>query len=1763
MKLFTDTVTQYIAAQVDRSLHTPAGEGGNELRIFTQSMPPAAVHKIFSGVAEHLDSKVARVRCEMRVAHGLYSHWRGRPGLSISELERIEQRGWIDTDDRLTHYRNLTVGIGEDLLLVVLVGIDHATDRGGLADFHTLTEEAIFRDCMGANYQQWVAEALSAAGLADTAQTGVREFENFLRQLFQLRPRNLIALSDFLTEVLLPKADSCDSASDFLALAFDNLPFWGLPPLLSPTDPSKRTTRLPVLAKIYGRDSYREARERRKALAQIEAARERLGAPPEARGQHGYADVDDFLATLIDFVEQGSTASRERLLQTDFSVVIDILEARLSRRPKKSAPTRLQGPGLQVFLQAVFTSLQEFTARCGRSWPPSQLQQIDIALESFEFDGAEDDIDDGQATAEDVFRGLVGGLDNFLGDFSLTLRAESTDDDAAPLVVPIQLMFGYLDREVEMNTRRLKESRLRFRVCVLAKTGALTVERSFMWVLPPHHEERVRLACARRIEAELSNPAMRLPVMELGQTLDELYFALDESEAHRLLASGLTHATFRDALDGLQAAELGDLNTDLAELSATYRAFVRALSEQGYYVAIEAPLRALVRSYRGTVDLALRRDAERQAYGDELLRRLYQAFMAVPEGTPAASAYVPALLATGITPAIAETVQAREVFLRNGFTQVACTLLEDGSRKGKAAFARLLGLVELRRPLYGLVFDTSRRLTTSLRSFGLIHRLGERPAVAPTLSSQAEMRSDDGNDTVSLTAYLRVSPESRVITRTLADYRQVHSYAVDRLSVLAVNVEDLRPVLAGIDTFLLQELTSQDQSIEVPYYLNVQIIGRGPAATAAQEVLRLWQERWVEDEVRRQRRCRLSVSYRPARSRREVLELLKQVDKKHDVGFLFDFLNDQSGGDSIVPARRFEIDWGAGNIGKFPVCEHPRPPRPADPHLRQGLVSNRRFQVAARHAEITARLKTPDHPGEHHLIFNQVEYGEPERNLTRRMHELSRWVACVDRFVDKSLILDMDTSTVEQRKLVGFTSGVGAYGELNLTLSTESNTAGELLKGTARRLGQIYCEWSANDCQQAAQCLVGEAQAVTGLSLVRALGDEGVMRDVIGYAIANRLYLGTSRATMCAAIPLDSFAHWFDGADVGLIPDLLLIEADLRGEYFSIDATIVECKVGKRSPYHVEEAVMQAAAGLTHLSELFVPNSESERASAFDRRYWWAQLHRALVVRNVRAISPHEADALDCALERLTEGDFDIHWRGVGATFWTDAGADDEELTLRLVKRVGPLLDAHDTVLEVYHVAVGQGAVRTALQHVEPSLREWIWPEQAASVRVDRTESEDGPWRVESTLTPSDSGGADESAPTMAAVDPVPAVPPNVLTPSNAASIVAGSDLGVEVNAAPSRSVPERILLGSELSVRGGLGAPVYWEYDHAQLPNRHLLVFGGSGAGKTYTIQALLLEMAQARQSSLVIDYTDGFLPKQLEPELRERIMLENFVLATGKKLPLDPFRPQHDEIEGIGVIREHPFDVAKRVSSIFTAVYSTLGEQQRATLINKIEQGVTASSFSLQLLYEQLRDEGEDLLANKIMPLARTDPFITTSEDAWAQLFAGQRSKLSILQLARVPTEVQRLIIEFVLWDLWDYLRRSGSKDQPRPVVLDEVQNLDHRSGSPLEKYLREGRKFGASMILATQTMSNFRNDERDRLFQAAHMLFFAPAPTELRSFAAILKDREPGSSADDWARRLSALKKGECLSVGYERRPDGSLRTQIRHVAVTPLADRIGGM
>jgi len=107
-----------------------------------------------------------------------------------------------------------------------------------------------------------------------------------------------------------------------------------------------------------------------------------------------------------------------------------------------------------------------------------------------------------------------------------------------------------------------------------------------------------------------------------------------------------------------------------------------------------------------------------------------------------------------------------------------------------------------------------------------------------------------------------------------------------------------------------------------------------------------------------------------------------------------------------------------------------------------------------------------------------------------------------------------------------------------------------------------------------------------------------------------------------------------------------------------------------------------------------------------------------------------------------------------------------------------------------------------------------------------------------------------------------------------------------------------------------------------------------------------------------------------------------------------------------------------------------------------------------------------------------------------------------------------------------------------------------------------LREGRKFGLSLILATQTASQFNQEALDRLFQAGHKLFFKPATTEVERFAKLLAQATSLSKAE-WTQRLSKLEMGHCWSLGPVLKSGGTFKEEAVLVKITAFDERRFGV
>jgi DNA phosphorothioation-dependent restriction protein DptH len=316
-----------------------------------------------------------------------------------------------------------------------------------------------------------------------------------------------------------------------------------------------------------------------------------------------------------------------------------------------------------------------------------------------------------------------------------------------------------------------------------------------------------------------------------------------------------------------------------------------------------------------------------------------------------------------------------------------------------------------------------------------------------------------------------------------------------------------------------------------------------------------------------------------------------------------------------------------------------------------------------------------------------------------------------------------------------------------------------------------------------------------------------------------------------------------------------------------------------------------------------------------------------------------------------------------------------------------------------------------------------------------------------------------------------------------------------------------------------------------------------------------------------VIIDYTNGFDESQLEKETLQMLRMEQHHVQF-EPWPINPFRRQTTG-SGNKVYEEKIFNTAQRVASVFSSVYY-LGDQQKSVLYQAVREGIEEHGAEMDLtrlmeILDRYASEGPNkesaaTVQSRLMPFVHGEPFGREHPESWNNFYADPDHLCHVIQLMGCPKDFSALVTEFSLVDLYWFARSTGNKDRPKVVVLDEIQNLDHSESGPLCSFLTEGRKFGLSMILATQTLQNLKPDARHRLFQASHKLFFRPAETEVQEYAKIL-ERSTGESAEYWVKRLSSLGKGECYSLGpIADDASGELRDRALKIKITSLGERL---
>ncbi len=1804
MSYFADSAWQYVRNSLETVRQQQAGR---RVLITVPQLPEAEM----IALAETFQRNCITddVDLTLKVAEALWKRWE-----DPAAQKKAQAQGWLDTTGSLTSWRNLAPQ-SRKTSLVVLCGADCVTDSGSLSDFLQCDVDTIWNVQMRRSFSDWVQKKLSTVPVA-CDDRDLKGFDDLLVPLLEQGTADLLQIGKWLSTLDLRSASSPQEVQEIM---LDKLGCFGLPRMTGFLD-SPRTKELGHYIReaneffLYTKFLDERSRENAiKAIDNLVASLQESIQPEEVqdirlheeRVRGVFPTGQDMLTGLRKYVSSEDPLERERLLHCDFVTIADrILRFKNKIKPKSDKATLLQGGPVEVVLHALWLTLRDFYRENSRE--DGGVHEIQITADRFrhDYESGSDDEDsaavvDRTEWARDYLTRLLGGVDDLVEKRVLLSNASGGC---------AQVTCRLADDRVPCVYSATAEPRFEFSIKLIQKGTQNVFTNRFAWRLPDIQPYRLAVSLIGWARDELEASPI-LPVFHVPY-YHELFQASDDEETRRVLLHCIQDASDQSARHtNLLSREWNEtpdpLLPHLSWLAAKYRDFVSAAHEGGLHRALFGDKWGELRKAYA----AACRAVTEQTHGTKsrMTAMLMRCFLIVEQRNSSegigwyGAPFERSAVVTVFHPAVLEMLEAQVLFLFSSFNAAARQELAREERKDVFAdriWTGYVDLASLRAPLVGLLHDEGLSLDTAVAGQDLIHRVGSPPKTEASLSTRVLVRYDTAADEEDVpdSGMLRDTRESRLLSRLMIEYFDLHPHARDGLKLAVLRNRDIQPVIAAVHQYLEKLADNKDTRRYVlspdrrkPYAIGVTLFTDSDDAAGVARWIEQWREFWEQAETERSfemyRHCRFSLAHRILEARRpSSFEKMIRDGFESDIAVLYDFIGD--GGNHFVEVTPFDI---TDRTLKFPIlqksCCAIRHPSERDKRYR--VISNRQFVLGSLHAQVMHLLRYQVvQPGKEFAVLGVGDFA-PWRKVMDALHKASEWVVCVDPSMDERLV-KTTSGGGRQREIIGFGSGVGTHGESNYTVSTEQFFLEDVRVRLAASIGQVYSRtgWSEEVYKRIAEGILHEACQISGLSLVRATGaGDCHIRDFMAYALTRKM-LREENILCDAIVSLDAYAHWFGFAENGSRPDLvwLTVRSDEEGP-IRVSMRLIECKLCEQSEseQRIRTAHGQIANGFRVLIPAFAPRSPGETLLSEDerpdRRYWWLQLHRLIATR-AEIDSGQEGDIMS-RLDRLAEGDYVIDWGAAVFVFQTD---DNSEKPRRIQRGTMSLAVATVTA-DVF--ALGAGFVRGVAEGTAAACP-MTWAEWQSGVRdapgltcVSLDDIEPPPDQEEEDDTDLDLDTAGSTRKDQAQPEAIPEpsgtvpVPHGGGTTSGATApqerekppVVVPGATTVSDETNPERVTPPRILLGKTVT-----GSPVFWEFWSPDLENRHMVVFGTSGMGKTYAIQCILCELARANQNSLVIDYTDGFTPSKLESATKGSLKpTQHYIYKS--PLPINPFKPQSSYEDNV-FFEERPLEIAKRVAAVFRSVYE-LGDQQFSVLIDAFHEGLQrdAVGFTLERALRILERYVEDrkyspgtvkTTISKLKQFIHSRPFADHKDDlSWTELFEDQSCRCHVFQFHMVDPYSARAVIEFILWDLYSVVSSRGDKNTPRVVVLDEVQNLDLGPDAPVSKCLTEGRKHGLALITATQTVRGVggANDARvSRLFQSGHKLFFRPTDNEMQEHARLLYNATHTCNVDEWIRRLASLSKGECWSVGRCQNDGKSqLSLQAQRIRITSLEER----
>lgn len=1732
---------------------------------------------IYRGICEHLNS----IRDYNLIAK-----------LSIDKLKKFEDRNepkwrnsisylkdnnYIDTDGTMTKIRNSSIDYFDidKKTVILLMGTEEVEDKGGLADFYCISPDIILKK-IKKNYAKWFEELFEKNEFKDK---NLKSIHNIFKTIFKYVNIDLIKYSNLIQDL---EGKSYYSEQELCEEIYYNLNYyWGIPSIRnsekvpkinSLSNGNKDCNVINKSIKFINRSEYKDLLTTSK-LEEINKKLEAYSLAKELNEEEGFpsgypifSNYEEFKSVIIDFINgKNINKNKEKLLKVDFSIIDEILKIKNTKESpdsnEKDKSIQLTGEPITVYSKMIIRSIINYKAKYNQYPTKINIEVDEITLNNCinEEEKHNDFID---------ICSFLGGIVEFI----VKNRIYTDDGELIEIKYKDNLdvfdlsNYEILDQDEFFKNIKMTEkpsSKIKYTVVMDNENGnenKLKVTWPFkcydswknsFYILNKYTEENQYplFAICKDIHTYINCESED----EFFINLEKINLKIEESKIVEKIKEYLPKEIYKMFMEVLY----------------DFKYFQDEVKNKGYYNTISNTSVRLISSYINLINKCKDEFDNLTSIQKQYLHLILNIFIITKKEEYGFKKDVTSdTIIPPYNPIMLEKIKDRMNFIKDGYGEAFEAIDRYGKLNNNKITDKITNkIIEIIDKYDQLASITTgvevlkgekNNLILTSKVYGFYSIYKDKKNSYNIASDNVFDHSDIVEDEeLNVKELLKMSPHSKIIFKNIINYLNTFPYKIDGLNILIVNPYDMQYVVSGIHS-VIDDLKNRDLTINI----NLRILVSHERKNGS-DFLRYWLDNYFSDD--NNVTINTFVNYLDFDSRKLTESMSNYIDNQ-DISFIYDIMVEK---DINFLPDKLELQV-AGNF-KFPMVYVPQPVSKTQSQ-RSTVISQFQFDGAKAYTQLMNLNKYPNAQRGTYRVAKTIDIPDNFKGIIDLVHENSNWVICADEGMDRRYL---DSN---ERKIIGFSTGEGAFGELNITVSAHNEKINDIKNKLRHRLKNKFSKWSTEDLDESAKFCIDKCESLDGSRLLEALNpNDYEIHSFLAYVLTLQslgLDRSDDRYIIRTLVNLDSHRHWFEGilnldSGTNSRPDLLLLEIENNdrnidnSSKLKIKATVIECKMGFENVNHIEKAKKQVKVGIQTLASNWNPNSKSST-----NRYWYNQLYRSLVFST---LNMHDNDEnyinFVNKLYSILEGNFEMEFNGKILAYWINNSKDtmDEE---------NILIEGLDDVYNINQISLctaGQIYIQKVLLSSSTNIKSEIEFYDLEPKEENDEEYTEGDMEIEDSSN--ETLQQDES---------------NIVNNCDKRKIEEIKDLSItkqdqdsdncnednidmeleEKEIEETRTEEEndsifdvnkvRILLGEDIRTK----QKYYWEFGNKELNNRHLLISGNSGMGKTYCIQALLYELSKQGVSSIIFDYTDGFTTQKLVPLFREGLderISERFVKV--QKFPINPFIRQNIQI-GNEFYPEENTDIANRISSVFESVYS-FGPQQKNIIYKAVRDGLKEhdGKMSFETMMKSIEEYGgktAETVLSKIMPFIDINPFNPKQEFSWKDIL-DDNGKVYIIQLTGFDRQIQIMLTELILWDIWNYAVRNGDESNPFTIVLDEAQNLNHSDNSPSGMILREGRKFGISGWFATQYLKGALNDnEIQNLQQSPQKLYFAPPDKTVKEIAKDIDITQQGSN--DWAEKLKKLKKGECVTCGSMVRNEKFSKYEPRIIKISSLEERI---